>query len=1060
ETSWDSSFQTPTGHQGVTFVAAAGDGGSPGVYPAFSPNVVAVGGTTLSLNSEGSYQGETAWSSSGGGVSSVEPEPAYQQGVQSTGFRTIPDVAFDADPSTGVAVYDSYDNTGAGPWETIGGTSLAAPSWAALIAIADQGRTAAGGTTLDGATQTLPALYALPAADFHDITSGGNGGSNSGPGYDEATGLGTPRANLLVPDLAAYGLPDQLVMTAQPPGSVTAGSSFGLTVAIENAFGAVVTGATGTVTITLANNAGGATLHGSLTATVVNGIATFSGLTIDQAGSGYTISVAGAGLPTASSSVINVTPAAPAQLVVSTGPPASVTAGIGFGLAISVEDGFGNLVTSFDGGVTVSLASGPDGASLGGPSSLAAVDGVATFAGLTLTQAGNGYALEAASGNLAPVTTGPITVAAAAPAQLVIRSQPPGSVTAGIGFGLAVAVEDAYGNLATSSGGEVTIGLLNPSGGVLDGTLTTTADQGVAEFSGLTLDQVATEDTIAATSAGLIGASTNPITVTPAAPAQLVITMQPPASATAGAGLDLAVTIEDAFGNVETTDAGPVTIGLAGGPAGATLGGALTALARQGVASFSGLTIDQAGAGYTLAADSAGLPPVTSDSITVAPAAPALLAITAQPPATLTAGAGFGLAVTVEDVFGNAVKSFDSSVSLSLIGGDGGTLAGQLTTAASGGLASFSGLTLDKAGSGYALDVHSDGLTGVTSNAITVAPGAATQLVITAQPPSSVIAGQPLSVAVAAEDLFGNLATGFEGSVTVGLTSTSGGGPLAGTLTLPAEDGLAHFSGLTVDRAGPGDSLQVTSDGLTAATTTSFAVSPAPAARLVVTVQPPATITAGSGFGVVVAAVDPFGNIDSSFDGAVSLAVAGQAGGGSFGGPITVAAIGGVARVSGLTLTRAGAGSVLEVSSGGLAATRTSVFNVVAAAPSQLVVTIQPPGNLAPRQPFGLAVAAEDPFGNVATGFDGVVTAVLATDPNHNKLGGTLTVQSNSGLATFTNLTLKKTGRGYALRLTTNGLPGATTSAFKVSRGPVALRERTKVPVPFRLRAGHVARLP
>ena len=1155
ETLWDRDFQTPTGHQGVTFVGSAGDWGSPGVYPAFSPNVVAVGGATLTLNPDGSYQGETAWSSSGGGVSSVEKEPPYQQGVQTTGFRTIPDVAFDGDPSTGVAVYDSYNDTGDGPWHTTGGTSLSAPVWAALMAIADQGRVAEGGTTLDGGTQTLPALYAMAPADFHDITSGGNGGFRAGPGYDRVTGLGTPRADLLVPDLAAYSLPDQLVVTAQPSGSVTAGGSFGLTVAIENAGGAVVTGATGNVTIALANNPGGATLHGSLTATVENGIATFSGLTIDQAGtsytllvgasgfksvtsagfdvkpaapaqlvlsaqpppsvtagngfglavliedsfgnvetafegtvslalannpggasldgrltttaiggvagfsgltidqsgSDYTISVTSAGLPAALSSAFSITPASPAQLVVGTGPPGSVTAGNGFGLAVSVEDAFGNLVTSFDGGVTVSLAGGPDGASLGSLSSLAAVDGVATFSGLTLTEAGDGYSLEATSGNLTPATTGPITVNAAAPTQLVVRAQPPKSVTAGIGFGLSVAVEDAYGNLATTYGGEVTIGLSNRSGGGLGGTLTTTANRGLAEFASLTLDQVATADTIAATSAGLTGALTNAIAVTPAAPAQLVITVQPPATATAGTGFGLLVSIEDAFGNVETTDAAPVTISLAGSPGGATLGGTLAAMASQGVASFSGLTIDQAGAGYTLAADSAGLPSVTSSSITVAPTAPAQLVITAQPPATLTAGAGFGLAVTVGDVFGNPVKTFDGSVGLTLIGADGATLAGQLTTLSSGGLASFSGLNIEKAGSGYVLEAQSDGLTIVTSTPITVAPGVATQLVITAQPPASVIAGQPLGVTVAAEDQFGNLATGFAGSVTAALTSASVGGPLAGFLTLQADHGLARFNGLAIDGAGPGHSLQVTSDGLSAATTTTFAVRPAPAARLVVTVQPPATITAGTGFGLVVAAEDPFGNVDPSFDGAVTVGLPNQAGGVSVGGPVTVAALDGVARFSGLTLTRAGDGSRLDVSSGGLAAAMTTAFTVAPAAPSHLVVTIQPPGTIAPRQPFGFTVAAEDPFGNVVTGFNGLVTAALATKSNHNKLSGTLTVQASAGIATFTNASLKKTGRGYALTLTTNGLPGSTTSAFKVGRGPTALRAKTRLPGHSRL---------
>ena len=238
ETNWDDFFETPSGHQGVTFVAASGDGGAPGIDPAFSPNVVAAGGTSLTLNSDGSYDYEIGWFDSGGGVSQYEPEPAYQEGVQSTGYRTIPDVSFVSDRSPGVAVYDSYDNTGGGPWVSMGGTSLAAPSWAALIAIADQGRVAMGGTTLDGPSQTLPALYSLPSADFHDITTGYNG-YYTAPGYDYVTGLGTPVANLLVPDLASYGMSDQLVVTAQPASSLSTGSSFGLTVAVESPGGQI-----------------------------------------------------------------------------------------------------------------------------------------------------------------------------------------------------------------------------------------------------------------------------------------------------------------------------------------------------------------------------------------------------------------------------------------------------------------------------------------------------------------------------------------------------------------------------------------------------------------------------------------------------------------------------------------------------------------------------------------------------------------------------------------------------------------------------------------------------
>lgn len=221
ENSLDSTFTTPAGHQGVTFLASSGDTGSyvPGTttvtvnYPAASPNVVSVGGTNLVLNADNSYNSETAWGNgtnsgtaggSGGGISQFESEPSYQQSVQQTGFRTVPDVAFDADPNSGVAVYDSYNNTSATPWVQVGGTSLAAPSWAGLISIADQGLVQRGEPTLDGPSQTLPELYKLSQTrpgDFHDITSGSNGAYNAGPGYDEVTGLGSPVANLLIPDL-------------------------------------------------------------------------------------------------------------------------------------------------------------------------------------------------------------------------------------------------------------------------------------------------------------------------------------------------------------------------------------------------------------------------------------------------------------------------------------------------------------------------------------------------------------------------------------------------------------------------------------------------------------------------------------------------------------------------------------------------------------------------------------------------------------------------------------------------------------------------------------------
>ena len=128
---------------------------------------------------DNSYNHEVGWSGSGGGTSIYEAKPSYQSGLTYTD-RSIPDVSFDADPNTGVAIYDSYDFGTGTPWVQFGGTSLSCPSWAGLMAIVNQERVGSGGTTLDGPTQTLPMLYGIYnsvkySTDFHDITTGNNG---------------------------------------------------------------------------------------------------------------------------------------------------------------------------------------------------------------------------------------------------------------------------------------------------------------------------------------------------------------------------------------------------------------------------------------------------------------------------------------------------------------------------------------------------------------------------------------------------------------------------------------------------------------------------------------------------------------------------------------------------------------------------------------------------------------------------------------------------------------------------------------------------------------------
>jgi hypothetical protein len=517
EQSFDGDFTTPSGHQGVTFVASTGDCGSPGEYPACSPSVMAIGGTSLYVNGDNTYQSEAGWSGSGGGTSAYESEPTFQQGVQSTGKRAIPDVAFDADPNTGVQIYDSYDQ--ANPCFQMGGTSLAVPCWAGLIAIADQGRAAAGGTTLDGPSQTLPALYSLPSGDFHDIPSGSNG-ADATPGYDMVTGLGSPNADLLVSDLAAYQLPAQLAGTSyqtptqlavisQLPSSVTAGNPFALTVAAEDGSGNVESSFNGLLTVALEAGPHGGLLSGDTTMEAVNGVATFSNLTLDTAGTGYSLEVTGGGLTPATVTALSVAPAAAAQLVVTAQPPTSMTAGSSFGVAVAVVDRFGNLVPSYNGGVTVALGVNPSAGTLYGTLTVTASQGVAAFWGLTIFKAGAGYSLQISGGGLAPALTPPLNVAPAAAARLVVTSGPPTPVIAASSFRLTAAVEDSYGNAATSYNGNVIVVLAGNHGrGRLRGTLIEPTSSGVVSFSNLIVSTVGKGYTLTVSGGGLSAATT------------------------------------------------------------------------------------------------------------------------------------------------------------------------------------------------------------------------------------------------------------------------------------------------------------------------------------------------------------------------------------------------------------------------------------------------------------------------------------------------------------------------------------------------------------------------
>jgi hypothetical protein len=208
-----------------------------------------------------------------------------------------------------------------------------------------------------------------------------------------------------------------------------------------------------------------------------------------------------------------------------------------------------------------------------------------------------------------------------------------------------------------------------------------------------------------------------------------------------------------------------------------------------------------------------------------------------------------------------------------------------------------------------------------------------------------------------------------------------------------------------------------------------------PALHFVVTTPPPVTVAAGTGFGLVVAAEDSSGIVDTSFNGDVSVALDENPGGATLGGTTTVMASGGVAVFIGLTVDTADVGYSLLIFGSGETGATTGVFNVTAASATQLVIGTEPPSRVAAGTAFELVVSAEDPFGNVDPTFDGTVGVALLDNPGGATLGGTVTEAARSGVTAFAGLTLNNIGIGYTLQASANGLTPATTLAFNVG-GP------------------------
>ena len=508
------------------------------------------------------------------------------------------------------------------------------------------------------------------------------------------------------------------------------------------------------------------------------------------------------------------------------------------------------------------------------------------------------------------------------------------------------------------------------------------ASAGVATFANL-VDSASGPISLNVTGGTLTGTSTGTVPVTPAPAAKLIVQVQPSQSATAGVPFSTQPVVyeEDQYGNLLTGDnTTQVTVYLGSGAG--SLEGTASATVSGGIARFTGLA-DQTAGNISLLFTGAGLTSIPSVPITISPAAASKLVIQTEPSAAATAGLPFATqpVLALEDGFGN-VETNDSSseVTASLATGSG-PLLGTTTVTVKDGIATFAGLTDDKAET-ITLDFADGSLTAGPSTGVTVTV-AASKLVFHAESSATATAGQPFSVqpVIYEEDVFGNLIT-TDNTTIVTASIASGAGPLQGTTSVTMSGGIATFTNLADDTAET-ITLAFSGAGFTAGPTPSIAVAPTAATKLVIHTQPTETATAGTGLPtqpVVIYEEDRFGNLETG-DSSTLITAALATGARPLHGTTVIPLSGGIATFSDL-IDNLAESIALDFSGGGMTSSSSVPVTVSPAAASKLLITASPSATATAGQPFSTqpVITEEDQYGNVETNDNStVVTASLVS---------------------------------------------------------------------------------
>ncbi|HEX5745976.1 MAG TPA: lamin tail domain-containing protein [Archangium sp.] len=895
-------------------------------------------------------------------------------------------------------------------------------------------------TSEDGAA-TVPADYTFTAADAgrHPFTGilVTRAGSHRLTVTDTVTAAFTSFVDLTVVPAAVSAL---VFTDTLPDRSVREG--FGVQVLLTDAFGNQVRTSTPDVTLS-ANKPGRVTGLG--TVTPVEGVATFSGLSIAEEDTGYVLTASAPGVGsvpgTAFDIIDDVAPSKP-ELAQTGNSPRTLTvawAAVGddgmLGTPASYELRYStsNIVTDldFDRATAVAVAA---------PSPSDTTRSV-TLSGLTSNTAYY-VALKVTdnSGNTVRSDTLPVSTKNLTAAQLAFVEQPRSGKAGTVLAPITVEVRDADGVRVDTASVAVTLTVVGTSG---FGPFTVTSDKGVATFTDVRIDEAREGYTLKATSSGLTEDDSTPFNITHSEATRLTLVGLAPTTI-AGTDNTLTVAVQDVFNNSVEDYTG--TVSFTSSDAAADKPSPYTFVAAdKGLRRFDHVVLRTVGE-QSLTVSAAGLPDATLRT-EVGHSDASTLVLTGLP-ATVNAGDSSTLTLEVRDGFGNRATGYTGTVVLSATDSKA-TLASEYTfTATDKGLKTFP-VTLVTAGA-QSVTVQDKASPAINAKADTTVKWLAVSRLVLAAP-ASVEAGGPLALTVTAVDVHDNVVKDYTREVTFSVDADRASGPASYLFAL-ADEGSRRFD-FTLEKAVSTKITVTDTAGLSASHTVS--VSHAPASELVL-VAPSTPVDAGVAFTVDVTLKDAYGNVATGYTGTLGFTSSDPKLVPPASGALTSADAG--HKVFSVTLKTAGEQSLTVKDLARTFLTATAPSLVVNPGPARkLVFRDQPTGGKVRTALAAVTVAVTDAFDNVLdVDAPDITVGLVGGNPAAVLGGGSLSVKPVKGIATFSGLTVDQQGTGFQLEAMGGLLDAARSNTFTlvddIAPGAVALSVTGKTSIQVELK--------